>query len=76
LNFLPLRGRILSHTDASIVRVDLSECRIVDHLVMEKLKELTDDMDHAGRRLELVGLERHAAASGHPLAARRLHFPS
>ena len=76
LNFLPLRGRILSHTDASTVRVDLSECRIVDHLVMEKLKELTDDMDHAGRQLELVGLERHAAASGHPLAARRLHVPS
>jgi MFS superfamily sulfate permease-like transporter len=71
LNFLALRSRILGHADASIVRVDLSGCRIVDHSVMEKLQELADDMVSSGRRLELSGLEKHVPASDHPLAARR-----
>lgn len=53
------------------VIVDLSETKLVDHSVMEKLHELQGDFDNAGVTLELRGLEGHKQLSGHELAARK-----
>jgi MFS superfamily sulfate permease-like transporter len=51
--------------------IDLSETRLVDHSVMEKLHELQEDFAHAGLSLELTGLESHRQLSKHPFSARR-----
>ncbi|MCU0704751.1 MAG: SulP family inorganic anion transporter [Fimbriiglobus sp.] len=53
------------------VIVDLSETRLVDHSVMEKLHELEMTTAQMGKTLHVVGLENHKPLSTHPLAARK-----
>jgi MFS superfamily sulfate permease-like transporter len=53
------------------VIVDLSETRLVDHTVMEKLHELDREYHERGRELRVSGLEYHLAFSAHPQAARK-----
>jgi MFS superfamily sulfate permease-like transporter len=53
------------------VVIDLSQTRLVDHSVMEKLHELEVDLQRDGKQLEVVGLEQHVPCSAHPHAARR-----
>ncbi len=53
------------------VIVDLSDCKLVDHSVMEKLHELQDDFEREGVSLEIRGLENHRPLSDHELAARK-----
>lgn len=51
--------------------LDLSDVRVVDHSMMEKLHELQELLQVDGRRLQLVGLEELEPVSSHPLATRR-----
>ena len=53
------------------VVIDLSDTRIVDHTVMEKLHELEQEWARDGRMLQVTGLEAHESVSEHPLATRR-----
>ncbi len=53
------------------VLVDLSETRLVDHSVMEKLHILEKEFADEGKRLRVIGLESHRPLSTHPLAARK-----
>lgn len=48
-----------------------SDTKLFDHTVMEKLHEMQGEMQEAGLRLELVGLEQHQALSTHSDAARK-----
>ncbi len=57
-----------SHGD---VILDVSESRLIDHTVMEKLHELEADFHAAGHRLELVGLDNLRPFSDHPKCARK-----
>jgi len=72
-NWIPFRKKLvkLGLTDHNNVIVDLSDCALVDHSVMDKLHELQADFDRAGLRLELTGLDVHEQLSEHELAARR-----
>jgi MFS superfamily sulfate permease-like transporter len=51
--------------------IDLSETKLVDHSVMEKLHELQGDFELEGLTLELAGLESHRKVSDHHASARR-----
>jgi len=53
------------------VILNLSQTKLVDHSVMEKLHELQGDFQRSGVRLEICGLECHQQLSGHQLAARK-----
>jgi MFS superfamily sulfate permease-like transporter len=53
------------------VIVDLSETRLVDHTVMEKLHEMKRDFEREGLRLDVTGLDDHKPLSRHPRSARR-----
>jgi MFS superfamily sulfate permease-like transporter len=53
------------------VVLDLSETRLVDHTVMEKLHDLEREYEHNHRKLTIVGLEDHRPFSDHPHAARK-----
>jgi MFS superfamily sulfate permease-like transporter len=67
--------RKVAETNDRIV-IDLSQTRLVDHSVMEKLYELEIDLRRDGKLLEVVGLEQHVPCSSHPHAARRRpHVP-
>jgi MFS superfamily sulfate permease-like transporter len=72
-NWIPFRREIeqLGLAEKNNVIVDLSDTKLVDHSVMEKLHEMEQDFHQAGLRLEVVGLEGHNQLSAHPLAARK-----
>jgi len=71
-NWLLIRNKIEQHglaQNANVV-VDLSDARIVDHTVMEKLHEMEREFRQRGLSLEVIGLDRHIVLSHHPAAAR------
>ncbi|MFT4585996.1 MAG: MFS superfamily sulfate permease-like transporter [Candidatus Binatia bacterium] len=72
-NWIPFRKKLvkLGLSDHQNVVVDVSDCKLVDHSVMDKLNELTQDFERAGLTLEIRGLEAHEQLSGHELAARK-----
>ncbi len=71
-NWLLIRNKIESYGLArnGNVIVDLSDARIVDHTVMEKLHEMEREFRDRGLSLEVIGLDRHIVLSHHPAAAR------
>ena len=72
-NWIPFRRQIMAEGLAPRrnVVVDLSETRLVDHTVMEKLHELQNDFAREGLSLEIEGLDGHRPLAAHPLAARK-----
>ena len=72
-NWIPFRRQIMNEglSHHRNVVVDLSETRLVDHTVMEKLHELQSDFAREGLSLEIAGLDGHRPLAAHPLAARK-----
>lgn len=71
-NWLGVRGAILKASQSSPnVVVDLSDTKLVDHSVMEKLHELEKEFETSGKHLTIVGLDLHTPMSAHPYAARK-----
>lgn len=69
--WIPLRRKLLAvQSDRSVV-LDLSDTRLVDHTVMEKLHELEADFEQKQRKLVIRGLESHRGVSKHPFAAQK-----
>ncbi|MEK6257299.1 MAG: SulP family inorganic anion transporter [Planctomycetota bacterium] len=71
-NWIPFKRQIENAglLQGKSVALDLSEARVVDHSVMEKLHELQEEFHQQQLRLEITGLESHRAVSGHPMSAR------
>ena len=53
------------------VVVDLSDTKLVDHSVMEKLHEMQRDFEQEGLSLTIIGLDMHRALSEHEFATRK-----
>ena len=61
----------LGFDEGKHVVLDLSGTRLVDHTVMEKLRDLEQDFSRKGLTLKVAGLEDHVSLSGHPLSTRK-----
>jgi len=72
-NWIPFRREIehLGLVQRKNVVVDLSETKLVDHSVMDKLAAMQRDFEQEGLSLEIVGLDTHRQLSGHEQAARK-----
>lgn len=72
-NWIPFKRQIeqVGLTQHKNLVIDLSETKLVDHSVMEKLHELQGDFELEGLTLELTGLESHRKVSEHRASARR-----
>jgi len=72
-NWIPFKHQIeyIGLQQRNNLIIDLSETRLVDHSVMEKLHEMQKDFEQEGLTLELTGLESHRKLSDHPFSARR-----
>ena len=67
-NFLGLKKYLeAAREEGKKLILDLSDARLVDHTVLEKLHYLINE----GRPIELQGLDRHRQLSDHSLATRR-----
>jgi MFS superfamily sulfate permease-like transporter len=69
--WIGLKKRLERLKAEPVVVVDLSDTFLVDHTVMQKLKEMESELKEAGSKLVLLGLEEHRSLSDHPTAARR-----
>jgi len=72
-NWIPFRRQLMDVglTKKQNIVLDLSETRLVDHSVMEKLHEMQEDFQAEGLSLEIVGLDGHQPLADHEHAARR-----
>ncbi len=67
-NFLGIKKHLeKAREEGKALILDLSEARLVDHTVLEKLHYLINE----GRAIKLEGLEHHRRLSDHSLATRR-----
>ena len=69
--WIGLRRKLLAINPNRSVILDLSETRLVDHTVMEKLHELEIDFEQKHRKLLIRGMESHKGLSNHPHSAQR-----
>jgi MFS superfamily sulfate permease-like transporter len=69
-NWILLRQTIVSLKKDWNVILNLSNTRLVDHTVMEKLHELEMEFAQSGRKLTVIGLDKHTSHSAHPHSAR------
>lgn len=72
-NWLSFRRRIveLGYSNEKNLIIDLTNAKLVDHTVMEKLHEFEADFERNGLKLEIVGLDEHKAMSNYPTATRK-----
>jgi MFS superfamily sulfate permease-like transporter len=70
-NYLTIKKHVDRVPAGREVVIDLSDARIVDHTVMEKLHLLEEEWKREGRTLRVGGLDTHERASKHPLAMGR-----
>ncbi|MBY0522024.1 MAG: universal stress protein [Gemmataceae bacterium] len=73
-SWISLRRRLMAlahdtETTSDVV-LDLSETKLVDHTVMEKLHEVQEEYERLHRTLIITGLEGHRKLSAHPHATR------
>lgn len=73
-NWIPFKRQIeeIGLVQKNNLVVDLSDTRLVDSSVMEKLHEMRADFEQQGLTLQVIGLDTHSASSVHRFAARRL----
>src|SRR5262249_12250956 len=76
-NWIGLKRRVeIAFDGTSEVVVDLSETRLVDHTVMERLHALKHELAEGNRTLVITGLDDHQAFSHDPYSTRkRLNRP-
>ena len=68
--WIGLKKRLEDMRDRSPVVLELSETVVVDHTVMEKLREMEKEFQEQGSALVIKGLERHRKLSEYPTATR------
>lgn len=72
-NWIPLRREIeqCGLLQGKHVTLDMSETKLVDHSVMDKIHELEMDFEEQQLELRVIGLDGHLPVAQHALAARR-----
>lgn len=72
-NWIPFRRQLedVGLVQRQNITVDLSNAKLVDHSVMEKLHEMQRDFDQEGLVLEIVGLDAHVPLAAHEHATRK-----
>lgn len=71
-NWLGIKKHIDSVSTSSEYTMDLSQCNVVDHTVMDNIIHLQNDFENAGGKLQVVGLDTltPTSKSNHELSTR------
>jgi MFS superfamily sulfate permease-like transporter len=70
-NYLAIKNKLEKIPTGREVILDLSEAKLVDHTVMEKLAHFVEEYGRKGGAARLTGLETLKSTATHPLASRR-----
>lgn len=69
-NYLGIKKILDSIAKGKHVQIDMSECKVIDHSVMENLHGFETDYRETGGHCHVIGIDYHIPRSDHPLAAR------
>lgn len=77
-NWIPFKRQIedIGLVQRNNLTIDLSETKLVDNSVMEKLDELQRDFEQEGLTLSITGLDMHRQFSLHEMATRKRSLKS
>jgi MFS superfamily sulfate permease-like transporter len=72
-NWIPFKRQLedIGLGQKNNVIIDLSDTKLVDHSVMEKLHELQREFEQEGLALTITGLDLHTSLSEHEFATRK-----
>ena len=70
-NFIGFKKKIMSLPSGKTIEIDFANTKLVDHTVMENLKEMKSKYEENGGRFEILGLEEHKSLSDHHVSARK-----
>lgn len=72
-NWIPFRKQLehIGLVQRQNIVLDVSDTKLIDHTVMEKLHEMQMDFQQEGLTLEIVGMETHQPLAAHEQAARK-----
>ena len=71
-NYLSIKAELDKIPPRKNVTVDLSQARLVDHTVMERLHDYETDYMRVDGQFHVVGLHNHKRNSGHPMCTHTL----
>lgn len=69
-NYLGIKRKLHTIAQGQHIQIDLSECRLVDHSVMDNLHLFENDYRATGGHCHVIGLDSHKSLSKHPMAVR------
>ena len=69
-NFISIKRKLDKIPTDKNITVDLSQTTLVDHTVMERLRDYRHDYERAGGQFTVKGLDRHRPSSNHVLSSR------
>ena len=77
-NWIPFKRQLedIGLGQKNNVIIDLSDTKLVDHSVMEKLHEMQREFEQEGLSLTISGLDLHRSLSEHEFAARKRSLKS
>ena len=71
-NYIPLKKQLDKLPRRATITVDLSQCKLVDHTVMDRLAGYTAEYEKVQGTFMVAGLDAHKGCSAHPLSIKRL----
>jgi MFS superfamily sulfate permease-like transporter len=75
-NYLALKAKLEAIPAGMDVTLDLGGTRLVDHTVMDNVRQFEHHYTRAGGTFRIQGLDAHQPFSGHQLSARRKAVPA
>lgn len=70
-NFIGFKKKIMSLPSGKTIEIDFANTILVDHTVMENLKEMKSKYEENGGRFEILGLEEHKSLSKYHVSVRK-----
>lgn len=70
-NFIKVKSQLQKFQYSSDVVLDVTDCVLVDHSVIETLHHLKDDFENEGGHLTIFGIEEFKPISSHKFAVHR-----
>jgi len=70
-NFIKVKNKLIEFPLTSKVVLDVRDCALVDHSVIETLHHLKDDFETEGGELIIMGIEEFTPISKHKLSVHR-----
>ena len=72
-NWIPFRRQLeqIALIQRQNIVLDVSDTKLIDHTVMEKLHEMQQELETEGLDMQIIGLESHRPMADHEQAARK-----